>query len=47
LSKVIEEAYLSLLARFKVSYQSDAPGARELNIRVFDPTGWGETTIAL
>jgi hypothetical protein len=46
-SEAIEEAYLSLLARFKVSYQPDAPGARELNIRVFAPTGWGETTIAL
>jgi hypothetical protein len=46
-SKLIEEAYLSLLARFKVSYQPDAPGARELNIRIFDPTGWGETTISL
>lgn len=46
-SRLVEEAYLSLLARFKVSYQPDAPSARELNIRVFDPTGWGETTIAL
>jgi hypothetical protein len=46
ISKIVEEAYLGLLARFLVTCHP-APGARELNIRVFDSTGFGETTILL
>ncbi len=47
LSRFVEEAYLSLLPRFVVSYQSTAPAARALTVRVFDATGWGETTAPL
>jgi len=47
LTKLVEELYLALLSRFLVGYTSVAPGARTLNVRVFDATGWGETTIAL
>lgn len=45
--KLIEEACLNLLGRFLVSYQPDTSGGREINVRVFDPAGWGETTIPL
>jgi hypothetical protein len=47
LSRLIEEAYLALLSRFLVAYSPVAPGARTLHLRVFDATGWGETTISL
>ncbi len=47
LLRLVEEAHLALLPRFLVSYQPNAPGARMLNVRVFDATGWGETTISL
>jgi hypothetical protein len=46
-SRLVEEAHLALLPRFLVSYPPLAPGARKLNVRVFDATGWGETTIPL
>ena len=39
LSKLVQEAYLALLSRFLVGYQPLAPGARTLNVRVFDATG--------
>jgi hypothetical protein len=45
-AKLIEEAHLTLFSRFVLSCQPGA-GARELNVRVFDPAGWGETTIML
>jgi hypothetical protein len=45
-SKLVGEAHLSLLSRFLVSYQPD-PGARELTVRAFDATGWGEIKIPL
>jgi hypothetical protein len=47
LSKLVGEAHLTLLSRFLVGYQPAAPGARTLSVRVFDSTGWGETTISL
>lgn len=47
LPKLVEEAYLALLPRFLVGYPPVAPGARTLNVRVFDATGWGEATILL
>jgi hypothetical protein len=47
LARLIEEAYLALLSRFLVGYSPVAPGARALSVRVFDATGWGETTISL
>jgi HEAT repeats len=47
LSKLVDETYRSLLARFLVSYQPTADAARALTVRVFDPTGWGETTLPL
>jgi hypothetical protein len=47
LSKLVQEAHLALVPRFLVGYQPVAPGARTLNVRVFDATGWGETTISL
>jgi hypothetical protein len=46
LSNIIEQTYLSLLPRFLVTCHP-AAGTREITFRVFDPTGWGETTIAL
>jgi hypothetical protein len=46
ISKIVEEAYLGLLPRFLVTC-NPASTARELNIRVFDSTGFGETTILL
>jgi hypothetical protein len=45
--KLIEEACLLLVGRYLASYQPGAPGGRELTIRVFDPSGWGETTMPL
>ena len=45
LARVVEEAHLALLPRFLVGYPPLAPGAHALNVRVFDATGWGETTI--
>jgi hypothetical protein len=46
ISKIVEEAYLGLLPRFLVTCHP-AAGSREIAFRVFDPTGWGKTTIAL
>jgi hypothetical protein len=47
LCRLVEEAYLALLSRFRLGYVPVAPGARTLTVRVFDATGWGETTITL
>jgi hypothetical protein len=46
-SRLVEEAHLALLPRFLVSYPPLASGAHALSVRVFDATGWGETTISL
>jgi hypothetical protein len=46
LSHLVEQTYLGLLPRFLVTCLP-APGSRKLKFRVFDPTGWGEITIAL
>jgi hypothetical protein len=45
-AKMIEEAHLTLLSQFVVSCQLGA-GARELNVRVFDSAGWGESITML
>lgn len=47
LLRLVEEAHMALLPRFLVGYPPVAPGARMLNVRVFDATGWGEATIQL
>jgi hypothetical protein len=48
LTKLVEESYLALLSRFLVGYTPVVPGgAHAVNVRVFDATGWGETTIML
>jgi hypothetical protein len=46
ISQLIEEALLSLAPRYLVSYAA-TPGARELNIRVHNSEGWGETNVPL
>jgi hypothetical protein len=45
-ARLIKEEHFDLLARFLISCQP-APGARELSVRVFDSTGWGEIAIPL
>jgi HEAT repeats len=47
LPRLVEKAHLALIPRYLVSYSPFTAGAREINIRVFDPTGWGETTVLL
>lgn len=41
----ISLAYLSLLARYEIRYQSVCPDATALKLRVQTPVGWGETTV--
>jgi hypothetical protein len=47
LPRLVEEAHMALLPRFLVSYQPVVPGGHTLHVRVFNATGWGETTIPL
>ena len=47
IAEAISMAYLNLLARYEISYQSACPEARDLRIRVNSPSGWAETHLAL
>jgi len=47
IEEAVSLAYLSLLARYEIRYQSVNPDARNLKIRVHTPLGWGETTVDL
>ena len=46
LIEMIEQAYLSLLARYEIAYQPVAAAAADLKVRIQTPAGWGETLIA-
>jgi HEAT repeat protein len=43
---IIEQAYLSLLARYEITYQPLTAEAADLKVRIQTPAGWGETLIA-
>ncbi|MBZ5723903.1 MAG: HEAT repeat domain-containing protein [Acidobacteriia bacterium] len=43
----VEQAYLNLLARYEVHYQSPAPDARLLRVKVHTPDGWAEATVQI
>jgi HEAT repeat protein len=43
----ISLAYLNLLARYEIRYQSVAPDAATLKLRVHTSSGWGETIVPL
>jgi hypothetical protein len=43
--QLIHRAYLSLLARNEIAWQSATAGAGPLKVRVQTPAGWGETVI--
>ncbi|MBZ5617856.1 MAG: HEAT repeat domain-containing protein [Acidobacteriia bacterium] len=44
---LVEQVYLSLLARYTVRYQPISEQARKLRIIVNSPSGWGEYTILI
>jgi hypothetical protein len=46
IEKLVARAYLNLLARYDIRYQTTCPGAAGLKVRVHAPTGWGETTLS-
>ena len=46
LVEIIEQAYLSLLARYEITYQPLTAEAADLKVRIQTPAGWGETLIA-
>jgi hypothetical protein len=46
LVEIVEQAYLSLLARYEITYQPLTAEAADLKVRIQTPTGWGETLIA-
>jgi hypothetical protein len=46
LIEMIEQAYLSLLARYEIAYQPVTAAAADLKVRIQTPAGWGETLIA-
>jgi hypothetical protein len=43
----IEQAYRNLLARYEIAYQSASAEAVNLKVRVYAPSGWGETDIPI
>jgi hypothetical protein len=43
--ELVECAYLNLLARFEIAYQSTATEAVPLKVRIQTPVGWGEAVI--
>jgi hypothetical protein len=43
---MIEQAYLNLLARYEIVYQSVARDAKSVKVRIQTPGGWGETLVA-
>lgn len=47
IEEAISLAYLSLLSRYEIRYQSVAPDGVSLKLRVHTPAGWGETTVEL
>ncbi len=42
---LVTEAYQTLSARFRITYQPVSPNGDSLHIWVADSTGWGETTV--
>jgi hypothetical protein len=46
LVEIIEQAYLSLLARYEIAYEPVTAEAADLKVRIQTPAGWGETLIA-
>ena len=47
LEDAVSLAYLSLLARYEIFYQSVASDPAKLKVRVHTSAGWGETTVSL
>ena len=47
LVEIMEQAYLSLLARYEITYQPLTAQAADLKVRIQTPAGWGETLIAV
>jgi hypothetical protein len=47
IANLIDEAHLTLAARFLVRYHPALPTAETLTVRVFGSAGWGETKISL
>ncbi len=45
--ELIQQAYLSLLTRFEISYEPLSPEATILKARVQTPSGWGEVRIPI
>jgi hypothetical protein len=45
LGEMIEQAYLSMLARYEIAYQPMAATPADLKVRMQTPVGWGETLI--
>ncbi len=46
LVEIVEQAYLSLLARYELTYQPLTAEPADLKVRIQTPAGWGETLIA-
>jgi hypothetical protein len=46
LGETIEQAYLTLLARYEIAYQPVAATPADLKVHLQTPAGWGETLIA-
>ena len=46
LVEIIEQAYLSLLARYEIDYQPVMASPADLKVRMQTPVGWGETLVA-
>ena len=47
IENAVSEAYLCLLARYEIRYQSPSADGASLKVRVHTPAGWGETTVEL
>jgi hypothetical protein len=47
LPALVEQAYLTLRARYTITYQTAGPEAHSLLLRVHSPGGWGKTEITI
>jgi hypothetical protein len=45
IARCLEMAYLNLLARYEIVWQSACPDTGELKIRINAPAGWGEASV--
>jgi acylphosphatase len=46
LVEMVEQAYLSQLARYEIAYLPVAAEVADIKVRIQTPVGWGETLIA-